>query len=164
MTTTIPHGYELIRADEGHAEELARNNVACALAGGLELDYETALRGVRRTLRLPDCAYFILREAGTRQVVAQYKQVWAWNDFFARPMVWMEHLFVTPGARDKDFGKLLVAHFIASAGETRGDQPPAFPILLVHKENTKAKALYDSCGFIDLEYYWMIHKESWRPS
>ena len=155
----IPSGFRIVEANGSHATEIARNNRLCFLeAEQVELPEEVALRGVVRTLSLPNCKYILLLDSSGR-IIGQYKQVWTWNDFYARDIVWMEHLYVLREFQGQGLGKLLVDHFVESTESNQGEHRP-FLELLVHEGNVNAIRLYRQKGFETLKYHWMVHVEA----
>jgi ribosomal protein S18 acetylase RimI-like enzyme len=158
----MPDGYTIVRADLSHAALIAENNCRClAEADGFALSLDVALRGVTHVLQTGEGGYFLL--TGPRgEVVGQYKQTDGWDDLFARPVRWMEHLYVPEEYAGRGYGKLLVDHFVQTAGAEDGPRP--FLFLHVARSNVKAIQLYQRQRFIDLEYVWMVHGDALRES
>lgn len=100
----LPPGFAIIRAEQSHAALIADNNCRCLYeADGTQLPADVALRGVTRALARGDCAYFLLL-GPDGEAVGQYKQTHGWNDLFARPIIWMEHLYVARDHQERKRG------------------------------------------------------------
>ena len=68
---------------------------------------------------------------------------------FGKNCVWIEDLYLTPNARGLGIGKAFFAF-------VREKYPNEVLRLEAERENTRAIALYEKCGFEELPYVEMI--------
>lgn len=68
---------------------------------------------------------------------------------FGKNCIWIEDLYLLPNARDSGIGKAFFAFL-------REKYPDEVLRLEAEKENVRAIALYEKCGFEELPYTEMI--------
>lgn len=157
---TIPNGYQIIEGNESHLQAIAANNRNSIFEQiGHEMTEEEALLGASTALHYPNCKFFVMVDADD-QVVAQYKQVQVWNDLVARPMIWIERLYVRPEFRKLGFAKLLVEHCLETLTKRVEGQPLPLLVSMIERENFKSLELAKSNGFREENYYVYFHQEA----
>lgn len=155
ITMKMPDGFRIIEADITHINEIAANNRQSVFEQeGIKVSEEQAIRGVEQAISYPNSKYFVLLNSENR-VVAQYKQVRAWNDLISRPMIWIERMFVRDEYRGQGLAKLLAEHV---AETTRPECGPPLPwlISMINRGNTKSIELAKSSGWTMLDQFCLM--------
>lgn len=156
----IPNGYQIVAGNETHLQSIAANNRHSIFEQiGHEMTEAESLLGASTALNYPNSKYFVIIDTNN-QVVAQYKQVQVWNDLVARPMIWIERLYVRPEFRQLGFAKLLVEHCLETlTARIEGHHLPLL-VSMIEKENNKSLDLAKSNGFREEPYYVLFHQDA----
>lgn len=156
----LPVGYQIIPANETHLSALAANNRHSIFEqNGYEMTEEESLLGASTALQYPYSQFFVMVDSNN-QVVAQYKRMQVWNDLVARPMIWIERMYVRPEFRTKGFAQLLVDHCLQTLTAPQAGQPLPLLISMIERENHKSLALAKKNGFREENYYVLFHREA----
>ena len=154
----IPNGYQIIPANETHVQAIAANNRHSIFEQiGHEMTEDEALLGATTALHYPNSQFFVLL-AADNQVVGQYKQVRVWNDLVARPMIWVERLYIRPAFRHLGLARLLVEHCLESLTTPQAGQPLPLLVSMIERENYSSLALAKQNGFREENYYILFHQ------
>lgn len=156
----LPTGYQIMPANETHVQEIAANNRHSIFEQiALEISEEQALHGALTALNYPNSKFFVVVDADNK-VVAQYKHVQVWNDLVARPMIWVERLYVQPAYRRLGFAKLLIEHCLETHTVHADGYPLPLLVSMIEKNNNASIELAKSNGFTEHDYYILFHQDA----
>ncbi len=156
----IPNDYEIVAGNETHLHSIAANNRHSIFEQiGHEMTEEESILGARTALAYPHSKYFVMVDAD-KEVVAQYKQVQVWNDLVARPMIWIERLYVRPAFRKLGLAQLLVEHCLQTLTLQTEGQPLPLLVSMIERDNDKSLQLAKSNGFREEPYYILFHQDA----
>lgn len=156
----IPAGYQILPANETHVFAIAENNRHSIFEQvGYEMTEEESMLGASTALHYPHSQFFVLVD-DQNQVVAQYKRMQVWNDLVARPMIWIERMYVRPEFRTQGFAQLLVDHCLETLTAPQEGQPLPLLISMIERENHKSLELAKKNGFREENYYILFHRDA----
>lgn len=139
---------EIRKARHADAEDIAAHNMELAQeTEHISLSRETALRGVRAILDDPAKGFYLVAVHEER-IVGQLMVTYEWSDWRARPIWWLQSVYVTPSWRQRRvFARLL------ETLRSMADQRHVCELrLYVHQGNQAACRAYRRLGFTRLPY------------
>lgn len=126
---------------------VAHNLAMAAESEGLSLDPDTLSRGVSAALNHTQGAFYLVAEA-EGQIVGQLMITTEWSDWRARPVWWIQSVYVPPQARRRG----VYAALYAAARDQAEAAGAAGLRLYVDTRNQAAMAVYRAMG-MDGEHY-----------
>ncbi len=123
------------------AEKIAANNVLLAEESeGKKIEYGITLKGVKEVLNDRNKGFYIVAEEN-HELIGQAMITYEWSDWRAKPIWWLQSLYVKKEWRRKGVMKAIMKEVIKMAkGEV------AILRLYVHENNKNAIKAYEKTG------------------
>ncbi len=140
---------EIREARHADAAAIAANNIALAReTEDKALSRDTAIKGAKAILDDPDKGFYLVA-VHEQNIVGQLMVTYEWSDWRARPIWWLQSVYVTPPQREHGiFSQLL---------DTLRDMADRRDVcelrLYVHHDNETACQAYRRLGFSRLPYH-----------
>lgn len=140
------------KASIADAEVIARYQVLMAdETEGMELDYETVLRGVSSAMQDSWKGFYLVSEIDNK-VVGGLMVTLEWSDWRAKIIFWIQSLYVEPEYRRQGIFKAMY-NYLKKEIATRDDV--AGIRLYVDKSNARAQDVYNALG-MNGEHYQLF--------
>ncbi len=139
---------EIRRARSGDAVHIADHNIALAReTENRSIARDTALRGVRAVLDDSGRGFYLVAADGDT-IVGQLMVTSEWSDWRARPIWWLQSVYVRPSWRQRG----IFRRMLTSLRQMAREHDVCELRLYVHQDNQKACRAYRQLGFTRLPY------------
>ncbi|MFO8133335.1 MAG: GNAT family N-acetyltransferase [Thermoplasmatota archaeon] len=139
---------EIRKARPADAEDIAAHNIALAReTENTSITRDTALQGVQAILDDPGKGFYLVA-VHEQHVVGQLMVTYEWSDWRARPIWWLQSVYVTPSWRQRG----IFSQLLDTLRETADTHDVCALRLYVHHDNQTACQAYRSLGFTPLPY------------
>lgn len=113
-----------------------------------ELDADTVLRGTKAIIKDPHKGFYLVAEHNG-EIIGQLLVTKEWSDWRNKFFLWIQSVYIVPEHRKKGVYRGLYDHLVDIAQYKKNVTGIR---LYVEKQNTAAKAVYESLGMYDPGY------------